>query len=90
MDVRYKGLPLRPTRSVYNELKNLRMDLYDVLQILKDGYDCSTSGRKKGTFEKCLDFKNKTIKVVVVKSFEFWSKQEVYVIVHVGKFTKRK
>ncbi|MEE8358722.1 MAG: hypothetical protein V3R82_04855 [Candidatus Hydrothermarchaeales archaeon] len=90
MDIRYKGLPLRPTRSVYNELKNSRMDLYDVLQILKDGYDCSTSRRKKGTFEKCLDFKNKTIKVVVVKSFEFWSKQEVYVIVHVGKFTKRK
>lgn len=46
--------------------------------------------KKKGTLEKCLDFKNKTVKVVVVKSYEFWSKQEVYAIVHVGKFTKRK
>jgi hypothetical protein len=90
MNIRYKGLPIRPTRSVYYELKNLNMDLLDVVKILEEGYDCPTGKRKRDTEEKCLDFKNKTIKAVAVKSYEFWSNQEVYAIIHVGKFRKRK
>ncbi|MCS4542380.1 MAG: hypothetical protein HY929_08760 [Euryarchaeota archaeon] len=53
LDIAYKGLPLRPTKSAYYELKDLGMDLYDILQILEDGYDCSSAGRKEGTIEKC-------------------------------------
>lgn len=90
MDISYNGLPIRPTKSAYYELKELNMDLYDVVQILQEGCECSTSERKEGTVEKCLDIKNKTIKVVVARSYEFWSKREVYAIIHVGKFKVRK
>lgn len=90
MEISYKGLPLRPTKSAYYELKELNMDLYDVVQILEEGYECSTSERKEEIVEKCLYIKNKTIKVVAAKSYEFWSKREVYAIIHVGKFKVRK
>ncbi len=90
MDICYEGLPLRPTKSAYYELKELNMDLYDAVQILEEGYECPTSKRKEGIIEKCLDAKNKTIKVVAAKSYEFWSKREVYAIIHVGKFKVKK
>lgn len=90
MEISYKGLPLRPTKSSYYELKELGMDLYDVMGILKEGYDCSTGRRKESVVEKCLEIDNKTIKVVIAKSCEFWSKREVYAILHVGKFKVKK
>lgn len=51
---------------------------------------CARSRRKEGIIEKCLEIGNKTIKIVAAKSYEFWSKQEVCVIIHVGKFKVRK
>jgi hypothetical protein len=90
MYVQFKGLSIRPTKSAYYELKKLDMDLFDVVHVLEEGYDCSTGKRNKDVLEKCIDSKNKTVKVVAVKSFEFWSKKEVYVIVHAGKIGRRK
>lgn len=90
MDIAYKGLPIRPTKSAYHELKSLGMDLFDVLQVLEDGYDCQRGSRKEGVMERCRDFDDKTIKVVASESYEFWSKQQVCVIIHVGKFKVRK
>lgn len=90
MDIAYDGLPIRPTRSVYHELKNLGMDLYDVLRVLEDGYDCRKSRREEGVIERCLEFGDMAIKVVAAESYEFWSKQEVYAIIHVGKFKVKK
>ncbi|MBI5253745.1 MAG: hypothetical protein HY930_05045 [Euryarchaeota archaeon] len=90
MEISYKGLPLRLTKSAYYELKELGMDLYDVVEILEEGYKCSTCERKEGVIEKCLDIDNKTIKVVIAKSYEFWSEREVYAIIHVGKFKVKK
>ncbi len=90
MDIAYKGRPLRPTKSAYHELKNLGMDLYDVLRVLEEGYDCHKGRRKEGVTEKCLQFDDMAIKVVAAESYEYWSKQEVYAIIHVGKFRVRK
>ena len=37
-----------------------------------------------------MDFGNETYNVVVVKSYNYFYKEEVYLIKHVGKFTKKK
>ena len=41
----FKGLPLIPTRAAMNELYDNNMDLYTVLNVLENGYDCSKSKR---------------------------------------------
>jgi hypothetical protein len=73
-----------------NELYENELDIHDALEVLESGYNCRRSKRAKGTIEKCLDIKRKTIKVVVAKSFDYHSDSEVWVITHVGITSKRK
>jgi hypothetical protein len=90
MEILFKGLPLRPTRSAYHEMKDLGMDLFDVIKVLEEGYDCAAGKRRRGTIERCLDTKGKTTKAVAAKSHEHWSGQEVYVLVHVGRLARKR
>lgn len=48
-------------------MAELGLDLYDVKEILENGFDCPRSKRRKGIEEKCIKKKGKTIKVVVEK-----------------------
>lgn len=68
MIVRWRGRQLVPTKSAYYEMIDLRLDLYDVLEVLERGRDCERSKRAKGTVEKCLRRKKKTYKVVAAES----------------------
>ncbi len=86
----YKGFPLIPTRSALKEMCDLGIDLTTVVEVLEDGYDCYRSKRKKGTIEKCADKGNKTLKTVVVQSFNYSLDTDVWAITHVGIFTKRR
>ena len=86
----YKELPLIPTRAAMKELFDLGMDLFNDAEILDDGYDCYRSKRKTGTLEKCVDKGGKTIKVVVVQSYNHSLDTDVWAITHVGVFTKRR
>lgn len=86
----YEGLPLVPSRSVANELYNCNLMLRDVLDILEQGYDCAKSKRKKGTIERCLDRKKKTMRVVIVRAYNYSLDSEVWVIIHVGITSKPK
>ena len=45
---------------------------------------------RKGVIERWLDKRNKTFNVVVAKSFNYFYNEEVYLVIHVGKFTKKK
>lgn len=91
----YKGLPIitvqtrRGQRSVVDELIKHKMDLYDVAEILKNGYDCSRSKRREGVIERCVDKGNKTIKVVLQKGFIELDGCGCWELIHVGKFTRR-
>ena len=85
-----QGYPIIPTRAAINELYYHGLDLYDVLNILVDGYDCSKQKRSKEIIEKCKDIKQKTVRVVVAKSFNFSLNCEVWVITHVGITSKHK
>lgn len=61
--------------------------LYDVVQILEEGYDAPRK-REKGTIEKWLDKGNKTFNVVTVKDYDEIMKEDCWVLIHFGKHTK--
>jgi hypothetical protein len=86
----FRKLPLIPSRSAMNELYDNDLDINDVLSVLEQGYDCAKSKRAKDVIARCIDQKRKTIKVVVVKSFNYSINSEVWVITHVGITSKRK
>jgi len=86
IEIRWHGLAIVPTRSAMNELYKYGMTMGDVKHILKEGYDCSSGRRRKGTYERCAGWGGKTAKVVVVRTHGIFSKQEEWAIVHVGMF----
>jgi len=86
----YEGLPLVPSRSVTNKLYNCNLMLRDILDILEQGYDCAKSKRKKGTIERCLDRKKITMRVVIVRAYNYSLDSEAWVIIHVGITSKLK
>jgi len=52
--VKWKGKYLRPSKHAVYELISLGYDLYDILKILEEGYDCRKGKRAKKTYEKCI------------------------------------
>jgi hypothetical protein len=87
-DVRYEGLRLIPSRSAARELAKYGFMIADCKEILEKGY--SPRKREKNTTEKWMDYGNKTYNVVIVKSFNYMYNEDVYLIIHFGKFTKKK
>ena len=87
-DVRYKDFRLIPSKTAARELTKYGFMIYDCREILEKGY--SPRKRKQGTIEKWMDVGNKTYNVVVVKSFNYFYNEEVYLITHFGGFTKKK
>ena len=63
--------------------------MFDVLEILEDGCDAPRK-RKEGTIEKWLGKGKKTYNAVIVKGYDETMKEEVWVLIHFGKFTRRK
>ncbi len=86
----YQKLPLIPSRSAMTEMYNEGFDLFDVLKILKQGYDCSRSKRAENVIEKCVDKRNKIMRTVVVKSYNYSMDCEVWLITHFGITTKKR
>lgn len=88
-DARYKELRIAPSLAATRELTKEGKDLYFVLKVLEEGYD-SRRKRAKDTIEKWFDKGNKTFEVVIAKDYDEIAKEEVWVLIHLGKFTKRK
>tara|TARA_Y100000310_G_scaffold345434_1_gene464986 strand:+ start:5524 stop:5838 length:315 start_codon:yes stop_codon:yes gene_type:complete len=86
--VTYKGLILYATNSARNELLHYGFMLEDCKKILEKGYEVRK--RSKGTEEKWLDCGNKTYNIVIVKAYSAQFEEEIYLIKHIGRFTKRK
>ena len=79
-----------PTKSASDELFNLGLNLEDVIIVLNEGYDCKRSRRKKNIVERCLDKRNKTIKVVLARIFFYSLDEEIWHITHVGITSKKR
>ena len=71
------------------ELMKEEKTLYDVVEILEKGYDAPRK-RKEGTIEKWLGKGNKTFNAVVVQDYNEIMKEACWVLVHFGKFNRRK
>lgn len=83
---KWKGLPVIPSKAASRELDKLHFKVRNAVEVLEEGFDCERSGRKKGTIERCIKRKGKTIKVVVVRSFNRSLDEECWLIIHAGKF----
>ena len=90
---KYKDLPIIPVqtkkggKNVLDELAKEGLDLFDVAEILEKGYETHRK-RREGVIERYLDKDDKTIEVVVQKSYCF--EEEVWEVIHAGSFAKKK
>ncbi len=87
--VYYQELRVDVTQAAMRELIYYEKTLDDVLEILHNG-DYAPRKRKEGTIEKWLGKGNKTFNVVIVKDYHVTLKEDVWLLIHFGKFTKRK
>jgi hypothetical protein len=93
MDITYKDMRIEPTLSASRELVREGKDLYDVLKILEEGYDCSSSKRKENIIERCVRKGNKEYKVVLAQTevtYPDGYTEKVWRLIHVGKITYKK
>ncbi|MFH1053350.1 MAG: hypothetical protein V1740_02930 [Candidatus Woesearchaeota archaeon] len=79
MYITFNGKPILPTKDALNELSEIDMDLYDVSEILENGFELRK--RKKNILEKAIARGNKVINVVVVDVGNY------YKLIHCGEFT---
>src|SRR3989344_5126410 len=81
LTVRYEGLRLVPSKSARAELIKYGLLLNNCQRILIDGY--SPRKRKKGTIEKWLDKGDKTYNIVVVRLYNHFFREDIYLITHI-------
>ena len=93
LDITYKGMRIEPTLSASRELVREGKDLYDVIEILEEGYDCSKSKRKKKITERCLRKGNKEYRAVLAETEVTYPDgyiENVLRLIHFGKSTYKK
>lgn len=84
---KYKGLRIAISHSAMQELMQEGKTIYDVVEILENGYDAPRK-RKSGTIEKWIDKGKKTYNVVIVKDYNEILKEDCWVLTHFGKHSK--
>ncbi|MBI3035205.1 hypothetical protein HYY71_02685 [Candidatus Woesearchaeota archaeon] len=62
--------------------------IYDVVEILENGYDAPRK-RKPGTIEKWHDKGKKTYNAVIAKDYHEILKEDCWILIYFGKFTRR-
>jgi len=78
----YNNKPIMPTKTAMDEMSDNDIDLYDVVEILQNGFPIRK--RKQNIIEKGITKGNKVINVVVVDMGNY------YKLIHTGKFTLTK
>jgi hypothetical protein len=86
-DVRYLGLRLVSSRAAMREMMFYGMSILDCKDILEEGY--SPRKRAADTVERWLDVGSKTYNAVVVRLYNGFFGEYVWLITHVGRFTRR-
>jgi hypothetical protein len=85
---KYKGLRIAISHSAMQELMQEGKTIYDVVEILENGYNAPRK-RKQGTIEKWLDKGKKTYNVVIVKDYHEILREDCWALIHFGKFSRR-
>ena len=86
---KYKGLRIAISHSAMQELMQEGKTIYDVVEILENGYDAPRK-RKSGTIEKWFGKGKKTYNAVIAKDYHEILKEDCWVLIHFGRFTRRK
>lgn len=83
----FKGKKLIPTKRGAKEMVEIGIDMWDVTDILTNGYDCSRSKRSRTKVERCMPFGRKIIRTVVVQGIfdPIGEAEEVYYIIHASQ-----
>ena len=89
MHEKYSGLRIAVSNAAMIELVKEEKTLYDVVQILEEGHDAPRK-RKVGVIERWLNKGGKTFNVVVAKDYDEILQEECWVLIHFGKFSRRK
>ena len=93
LDITYKGLRIEPTLNASRELIKEGKDLYYIVKILENGYDCSVSKRKENIIEKCLKKGNKEYKAVLAETEVIHPDgftEKILRLIHFGKISYKK
>jgi hypothetical protein len=85
----FKGLRIVVSDSAMRELMKFGFDIEDVIWILENGKDAPRK-RKEGKIERWLEKGNKILNAVIAKDYNEISKEDCYVLIHVGMFTRKK
>ena len=56
---------VRFAQSAIREMDRLSLDTYDVCAILPDTWDCAISRRAQDTYEQCIWYKGRVIRIVL-------------------------
>jgi len=88
-DVRYKNLRIVVTFAAGRELMKEEKTIPDIINMLERGYDAPRK-RQAGTIEKWFNKGKKTYNIVIVKDHHFTLNEDVWTLIHFGKFTRRK
>ncbi|MFH1650115.1 MAG: hypothetical protein ABIA93_06200 [Candidatus Woesearchaeota archaeon] len=86
-DVRYLGLRIVPSLAATREMIHNGYSLQDVKMVLEEGIDAPRR-RKIGTIERWLQRNRKVINVVVVRDYHEILREEVWVLIHCGRFSR--
>ncbi|MBI1969761.1 hypothetical protein HYS48_03625 [Candidatus Woesearchaeota archaeon] len=92
-EVRYQGLRIEVSLAASRELVKEGKDLWDVQQILEEGYPCGASKRKPNIMEQCLRKGRKEYKAVVAKTeivYPDGYREAVWRLIHFGQITYKK
>ena len=87
--IRYKDLKLILSKSAKEELFKYGCTLEDCKKILEEGYDAPRK-RKGDVVEKWFDRGNKIYNCVIVKDHNEIIQEDVWVIIHLGKFGRKR
>ncbi len=85
--LKYKGKDLVLSNATMRESMKYGLDIEDCKTILEEGY----IGRQRasGTEEKWFNVGKKIYNVVVVKEYNYTEQKPIYLITHIGRFTKK-
>jgi hypothetical protein len=86
---RYKGLRIHVSHSAMGELFNHGATMDDVASVLEQGRDAPRR-RARGTIERWLDRGEKTFNAVVARDYDHTLREEVWVLIHYGCFTRKR
>lgn len=86
--LRHKGLPLLPSGAASKEMARLGLTQFECRAMLEAGYPAPRR-RAANTEEVWFDCGRKTYNVVIVKTFHESTQEEIYLITHIGRFTRK-